>query len=80
MSLGFVPRKSWTTEERRDAHKWFKDNIESGKSPTLETCKKIIKKCDSLKSRTPNQVKAWVTNKIKNKYSRSCEKGQLNDI
>lgn len=75
MSLGYIPRKSWTTEERKAAKQIFKDEIEVGKSPSLNKCKNVIKQCNALQSRTPNQVKAWVSNKIKKRDEFSRGKG-----
>lgn len=80
MSLGFIPRRSWTTEERQAANQWFMDNIQSSNSPTLEKCKSIIKECRALQSRTPNQLKAYITNKINKKVVSSRGKGYYDYI
>lgn len=68
MSLGYIPKKSWNTEERQVVKQLFKEEIEVGKS-TLEKCKHIVKQCNALQSRTANQVKAWVSSKIKKERS-----------
>lgn len=75
MSLGYVARKSWTTEERKAAKNIFQDNITSRKSPSLEKCKEILKNCYELQSRTPAQIKAWVNNHIKKTHQEIHMKG-----
>ncbi|KAG5888124.1 hypothetical protein JTB14_019895 [Gonioctena quinquepunctata] len=75
MSLGYVSRRSWTTEERNAVRHYFKENIECKSSPTLHSCKSVVIKCDALRNRTAAQLKAWVNNQIKEKKTAQCESG-----
>lgn len=51
----------------------FSEHIHEGDAPSLVECVMAIKDNSELKSRTPNQLKAWVVNQI-NKSTRRPSK------
>lgn len=53
----------------------FSEHIDEGDAPSLLECVSAIKDNSELKSRTPNQLKAWVVNQI-NKSRRQPSKNR----
>lgn len=69
MYLGYVPRRSWTTEERHAAKNCFVEEINKGIVPSMEKCRLTIKNKEELKMRTPIQLRTWIKHHIKMKHN-----------
>lgn len=67
MYLGYIPRRSWSTEERCAAKVFFVEEINNGTTPSMDKCRLAIKNSQELNKRTPVQLKTWVQNYIKMK-------------
>ncbi|CAH1173849.1 unnamed protein product [Phaedon cochleariae] len=76
MYLGYVPRKSWTTEERHAARKYFQSEFSKCMSPTSSRCFSAVKDVEELKNRTPRQLKAWIHNEI-NKSKKKAQTANM---
>lgn len=59
-SATYVHRRSWTTPEKMKARGLC--DFTTFKLPSIEVCQKHISSNEELQTRTPNQLKAWVSN------------------
>lgn len=77
-------RLSWDNKEKTLVETKAKFYLENFESPTLSYCSSLIKEEALLKNRTPNTLKAYIMNKIKQRKQslmspnlKKCKRGEL---
>lgn len=78
MSLRYVPRRSWSTEERNAGKRFFMEEIKTCYSPSMEKCRLAVNTKQELKLRTPTQIRTWITNLIRHNKQSSNKLLNLN--
>lgn len=65
--MGCVRRRSWQNNEINAVETFFKQYLDSGKLPSLHHCDIARLTNPAIQSRSPTQIKLWISNQIMKK-------------